>query len=194
MSSGMMPRVQSQLTDILDEYAAARDRFGALRQAVPAARWHERVNPASWSVAECIAHLNLTSKAYEALVPPALQRARELQARAPDRYGRGFLGWVLWRTMGPPVRMRFKTVPAFVPSSEQPVEQLVTEWETWHEVQVRWVHEADGLPLGDVEIQSPFESRVHYNLFAALSILPRHQLRHLWQAERAWATVKESRA
>jgi hypothetical protein len=41
------------------------------------------------------------------------------------------------------------------------------------------------LPLGDVQVVSPFNTRLRYNLFAALSILAKHQQRHLWQAEEA---------
>lgn len=47
------------------------------------------------------------------------------------------------------------------------------------------MREADGLPPGCLRIASPFDARLRYNLYSALSILPRHQRRHLWQAERA---------
>ena len=43
--------------------------------------------------------------------------------------------------------------------------------------------EADGLPIDRVKIASPFNTRLRYNVFSAFSILPRHQHRHLWQAE-----------
>jgi hypothetical protein len=54
------------------------------------------------------------------------------------------------------------------------------------------VHEAEGLPLHRVKIVSPFNARVRYNLFSALSILPRHQHRHLWQAELAGRSLASS--
>ena len=34
---------------------------------------------------------------------------------------------------------------------------------------------------------SPFNARMRYNLYAGFSTLPRHQHRHLQQAERVWA-------
>jgi len=37
-----------------------------------------------------------------------------------------------------------------------------------------------------VRVTSPFNARVRYNLYACFTILPRHQHRHLWQAERVW--------
>ena len=33
-------------------------------------------------------------------------------------------------------------------------------------------------------IVSPFDGRLRYNLYSCLTILPAHQHRHLWQAER----------
>lgn len=47
------------------------------------------------------------------------------------------------------------------------------------------VRAADGLPIDHIKLMSPFDPRVKYNLFAALTIIPRHQHRHLLQAERA---------
>jgi hypothetical protein len=40
-----------------------------------------------------------------------------------------------------------------------------------------------------VKIGSPFNTRVKYNVFSALSVLPRHQHRHLWQAEQTLAAA-----
>jgi hypothetical protein len=47
------------------------------------------------------------------------------------------------------------------------------------------VRTADGLPIDHIKLVSPFDARLRYNLFAALTIIPRHQHRHLLQAERA---------
>jgi hypothetical protein len=46
--------------------------------------------------------------------------------------------------------------------------------------------DVDNLPVDRIKIASPFDARVKYNLYAALTILPRHQHRHLWQAEQVW--------
>ena len=47
------------------------------------------------------------------------------------------------------------------------------------------VSAAEGLPIDNVKLASPFDARVRYNLYAALTLVPRHQHRHLLQAERA---------
>ena len=48
---------------------------------------------------------------------------------------------------------------------------------------------ADGLPLGKVKVASPFDPRARYNLYSCFVILPRHQVRHLEQAEEVWPSL-----
>ena len=177
-----------QLQAIIDEFQTAEQRLHQLSRDVPAARWLERANPDRWSVSECVAHLNLTSRAYLPLLHDALTRARALQQPAPARYRRDVGGWMLYKVMAPPVRFRIRTTAAFVPSGADPPDALVDDFVRLQADQIASVHEADGLPLEAVRIPSPFNARVKYNLYTCFSILPRHQHRHLWQAEQVWKT------
>jgi hypothetical protein len=189
----------SQLAAVVAEFEAAQHRLHRVTATVPEARWAVRADPERWSVAECVAHLNLTSRAYLPLLREALERARALGARssgaAPMRYRRDPIGWLLWRTAGPPVRFgRLRTAAPFVPKGDLPREEVIAEFDRLQAEQVACVREADGLPLDRVRITSPFNARLHYNLFACLTILPRHQHRHLWQAERVWDTARPGTA
>src|SRR6266568_4375698 len=106
-----------QLEVVADEYRSAQRRLHDLAGAVALERWGRRSDPARWCVAECVAHLNLTSLAYLPLLRDAVARAGTLEMRPAGRYHRDVVGWLLWRTMGPPVRVRLKTLARFVPSS-----------------------------------------------------------------------------
>ena len=46
-----------QLQSILDQFDAAQNRLHRLTDGLTETRWAERVDPARWSVAECVAHL-----------------------------------------------------------------------------------------------------------------------------------------
>src|SRR2546425_3586757 len=109
-----------------------------------------------------------------------------LKRRSPNRYRRDPIGWLLWATMGPPVRFRIKTIARFLPSSVAAPELLVQEFDRLQAAQLDCLAQADGLPLSQVRVTSPFNARVRYNLYSCLTILPRHQHRHLWQSERGW--------
>jgi hypothetical protein len=182
----------SQIAAVVAEFDTATERLLRLTASIPDDAWRERPRSGGWSVAECVAHLNLTSRGYLPLLEDALVRARSAGNHRPSRrYRRDVTGWLLWRTMGPPVRFgKVNTTPSFVPSGDLPKETLVAEFEALQAAQVQAARAADGLPLGRVRIVSPFSARVRYNLYSCLSILPRHQHRHLWQAEEAWKSIR----
>ena len=177
-----------QLQAVIDEFERARARLHALATQVPEERWTARPEESRWSVSECIAHLNLTSAAYVPLLRDGIARARREQRAAPRRFRRDLVGWLLWKSTGPPVRVRVRTSAPFVPAGAHAPATLIAEADQLLDEQVALVGESDGLPIGRVKITSPFNPRVKYNLYACLTILPRHQHRHLWQAERAWLT------
>ena len=178
-----------QLQAIVDDFSRAETRLHRLVTAVSPEVWLRRPDPARWSIGECVAHLNLTAAASVPRVRDALARGRMLGDRAPRRYRRDPIGWLLWKMMGPPVRQRVRTTAPFEPRAAQPVADIVAEFDRWQREQIALVREADGLPLGRLWIVSPFDARIRYNAYACLTILPRHQHRHLWQAEQVTAAA-----
>lgn len=181
-----------QLQTTAEAFEQAQERLHRLADRVPDALWPRRAEPERWSVSECVAHLNLTSEAFLPVLRSGLEEARGLDAPPPRRHRRGVVGWLLWRTLGPPVRMRTKTAAAFVPTGAADPAALRADFERLQAEQLACVREAEGLPLGRVKIASPFDPRVRYNLYTALTILPRHQHRHLWQAEQVAQALEEA--
>ncbi|MBW3628849.1 MAG: DinB family protein [Gemmatimonadetes bacterium] len=185
--------MQSQLATAVERFQVARERLHRLAAALPEEKWNVRRLPASWSVAECVAHLNLTSQAYLPLLRDGIDRARALGTAAPERYRLDLVGGMIALAAGPMPRIgsvrfgRSRTTPAFVPSGVLPRGHLLAEFDRLQEAQVALTAEADGLPLDQVKVASPFDARARYNLYSCFVILPRHQQRHLEQAERVWS-------
>lgn len=179
-----------QLRAVQEDFEAAQARLHALEERAPESLWTRRPDPTRWSIAECVAHLNLTSEAYLPRLRDALQHARRLGGGPPRRYRRDPVGWFFWRTAGPAVRFRVRTTAPFVPAATAPAAELVAEFDRLQSAQLACVAAAEGLDLERAWITSPFESRVRYNAYACLTILPRHQHRHLWQAERVLASLQ----
>lgn len=173
-----------QLETITRELESAEARMRRLAGVVPGGWWIRRPDPARWSIAECVAHLNLTAEAYLPRIRAATDAARRLGRPAPPRYRRDALGWLLWRVAGPPVRFRTRTTAPFIPQAVASEGELLERWYRLQREQVAAVRDADGLPLDRVRVTSPFDARLGYNLYACLTLLAPHQHRHLWQAER----------
>ena len=174
-----------ELEEIVREFESAATRLHDLERTVPSESWSRRPSPESWSPSECVAHLNLTSVAMLRQVREGLDEARRLQQEAPARYRRDLIGWLLWKSISSPGRFKSKTTPAFVPTSDRPIAEIIAEFDRLQVDQIAVARDADGLPIDRVKMVSPFNASVRYNIFSALSSLPRHQHRHLWQAEQA---------
>jgi hypothetical protein len=180
--------MHAELSAIEQEFESALVRLHDLRAKARAEAWAHRPAPERWSPGECVAHINLSAAAMIPLVRAGIEEARRSGAVAPARYRRDVFGWLLWKGLRPGKGFKTKTIPAWVPSGSLPPDQLVAEFERLQSVQIACVRESDGLPIQAVKIVSPVDARVRYNVFSALSILARHQHRHLWQAEQAART------
>ena len=144
-----------------------------------------RTRPPSgrWSLGEHLTHLNLTTEAYL----PILQRLHDANAtEAHDdtrRYSRDWLGAFLCWTIEPPVRVRFKTPPAFVPNADAPRAQVLAAFEHLNSVLGERVKSLAGMDLNTPKVASPFAPNTRYNGWTAVTVLTAHQRRHLWLVE-----------
>lgn len=180
-----------QIAAIVADFEAARARLRHLVDRTAAEAWSVRPAPERWSADECVAHLNLTARAFLPLLRAALAEARALGGTAPARLRRDPVGWLISTMSGPMRRVgrvrvgRVRTASAFVPTGDRPRDALVAEFDALQDEQIALVRDADGLPIDRVRIVSPFDARARYSAYSALYTLPRHQHRHIEQAEEA---------
>jgi hypothetical protein len=189
--------MQKQLAAVVAALESAQTRLHRLADQLPDARWKSRPGEGQWSAAECIEHLNLTSRAYIPLLRHALETGTK-PAIAPTRYRKDFLGGLFSALVGPLPRIakkrlgRVKTTGDFIPQPAGTRVETVAEFDRLQAELIAITRQADGFPLGEMKIVSPFGGKIRYNVYSALVLLPRHQERHLGQAEDA-ATAHSSR-
>lgn len=183
--------MHQQLSDIIAGFDHAQARLERLADKIPDDRWNMRNDPARWSVAECIAHLNLTSEAYIPRIRKALEHARRLPAFR-GKYHRDIIGWVFAKMTGPLPKIggkrigRVKTTAPFVPRGDHPKQLTLAEFKRLQMELISLVRESDGLAIDKTKIQSPFGEKISYNTYSTFRILAPHQERHLQQAEAVW--------
>jgi hypothetical protein len=177
------------LAAIAADFETARLRLDALERSLSNEQWTRRPAEQGWSAIECVQHLNLTAQATLPRVRDGIGKAGRLGAPVPARYRRDVFGWLLWRGLRQPGRFKTKTAPSFVPDASRPVPEIVALFRRLQDEHIACVRDADGLPIDRVRIASPFNERIRYSVYSALTILAVHQLRHLWQAERASGAV-----
>lgn len=139
--------------------------------------------PERWSIAECFAHLVATGDVY---YPRARRAIEETRARGlkrtrefrPSWFGRKFI-----EAAGPQGKRRLRAFKVFRPAPAPPP----GTWRTFVEQQrtlFDLLRDADGLDLTAVKVPSPVSRFLALRLGECLTMLVRHEQRHLLQAER----------
>lgn len=183
--------MQRQLSDLVQQLEHAQTRAEKIGDTIAEDRWAVRNDPDSWSVGECFAHLNLTNAAYVPRIRKAIEEARQLP-KFSGHYRRDFVGWLFGTLTGPLPsigKMRIgkvKTMPAFVPTANNPKQTTIAEFMRLQLELAEMLRECDGLAIDKVKIVSPFGEKISYSCFSTFRILPRHEERHLDQAETVW--------
>lgn len=181
MSADSLEAVESELNE-------ATERARRLIDGTDPRRFTVRPNPSSWSAAECIAHLSVSSEMFIPVLRQALDEARARGVTENVKLSMDWIGALLRWFLEPPVRSRVKTTAPLVPRAIRAKKEAFTEFSSLQAKLIDMLHEAKGLDLR-TKIVSPFDKRVKYNIFSAFRILAAHQRRHLWQAEQAVAAL-----
>lgn len=181
-----MPEERSPVAELEErgrEIEKIKTEAKALTEHLGDEQFHWRPEAQSWSIAECLDHLNRTNKLYLPILERAIEkgRARGLTGREPFRHG--FLGDFFVRSMEPPPKKKFRAPQSFLPVSDQPREQVIAEFADMQERILSCIRAADGLHLGKIKIPSPVTKLLRMSLGQGFALLTAHERRHLWQAQ-----------
>jgi hypothetical protein len=175
----------AQLDALVAQLDRAQQRLHRLTDSLSAQTWAAKPRAGAWSAAECVDHLNLTSRAFLTPLTEAVAQA----STKDKRYRMDAAGWVISIAAGPLMRAgrwrlgRIKTTAGFVPAGSPPLDSTVAAFDALQRQLKTLVGQAAGRAIDRVRITSPFEARVSYSAYSAFVIIPRHQIRHIEQAE-----------
>jgi hypothetical protein len=141
-----------------------------------------RPMPSTWSIGECVNHLNKTLASYLPKVEEAIERGwRE------SRTTRGFsqYGWHtnhVLKVLEPPVRVSHLAANPLHPLVPVERDLLVRQFYEQRKRYAEALCRANGLDLVDVEVDSMIQPLVP-SLGGTLAMLAAHDRRHMWEAE-----------
>ncbi|HLJ26653.1 MAG TPA: DinB family protein [Candidatus Angelobacter sp.] len=154
-----------------------------------------RPDPAKWSIAECLAHLNLTGTGYVPLIEAAIRRGREGKMLGKGPFKPGLLGSLLKWIAEPPPKFRFRAPENILPpSSITDPSRVIAEFMRLQDEWERLVRESDGLDLKRVKVDSPLPQLPRLRLAAPVPWMLAHERRHLLQAEKVKAEIQAKAA
>lgn len=180
------------IEEVEQELNEATRRAWSLVHSTDGRLFTVRPNSASWSAAECISHLSISTEMFLPVLKLALDDARKRNLTSEKKPSMDVLGRVLRWFLEPPIRQRVKTAAPFVPRSVRAKAEAFGEFAALQAKLQEVLNSARGFNLSKIRIVSPFDKRVKYNLYSAFRILVAHQRRHLWQAEQAVAALRKA--
>ena len=174
------PASFSQLGSLLEQFECATREAAKLVLECSAHELTTRLEPKSWSIAECMDHLARTTATYLPAISMAIATAPELTTKRPLRTGT--VAALLIRNLEPPYRLRYKVIPQLAPRQTD----FDAAWSDFEASQSRLsqaVRTATGLAIDRVTVPCPVCAHITYNAYGAFRMLAAHQRRHLWQIE-----------
>ena len=148
-----------------------------------------RPNPETWSINECLEHLNVTARQYWSILAEAVNGARINGWFSPGPYKRAWIGNLMIRSTEPPARLRFKAPRRFRPPADIPMNQVLSSFMTFQDRLLDLIRDANGVDLGRPRLHSPGGRLFKLTLGQGIELMIAHERRHLWQARRVKFSV-----
>jgi hypothetical protein len=181
-----MNEVMSPLSPPLDEYQrqyeVLEDDVRQLVADLDRDRFNWKPAPESWSIAQCLVHLNKVDQAYVGALESGIESARERGLVGGRRIRYNFLERWFIRSMEPPPKRRFPAPKKVVPAEDHPLEEVLERYLATKDSLLDLLRRADGLDICRAKITSPLAKFLRFRIGAAFGFIAAHDRRHLWQA------------
>lgn len=170
------------LRDYLRQFEDAKERAVQLFAGLSPAQAQWQPAPESWSMADCLQHLNITAEQYYPAMDGAIKGGRErgVKGTPPFRHG-FFVNWFV-RMLEPPPRRRLKAPTKFRVGLGSADETEFPKFMAHQDALARRVQQSGGLHLARVKLVSPVSPLLRMSLGQCFALLAAHERRHLWQA------------
>jgi hypothetical protein len=179
--AGLSLRVP-ELREYSGQFESIKADVADLTAGLDKAQFNWRPSTGRWSVAECIVHLNATA---ELIIPPLsrkIERARERKMFSEGPFRRTLFSQFFLSFVEPPYRMKIPGPRNLLPAQEAQPLYIVQEFIALQDRIITAMSEAQGLDLGGMKMNSPFNRPVRLTLAEWFLFLAVHERRHLWQA------------
>ncbi len=171
------------VSEVEENVQDMRRRAEALVAGLTPEQLTMRPEPGKWSIAECLAHLNVTAATVQPIIVKGIERGKREKIFGQGPFGLGPKGRFLVWFAEPPPKVRIPAPKSVAPpvAIADPA-KLLPDFMRVQDEWIRLMKEAEGLDQARIKMGprlSPFRCR----LSASFPWMMAHQRRHLWQAE-----------
>ena len=184
--TGLMPPTHIALAKEIEEFRQQFEQVSkdadAIVEPLTDDQFIWRPSADSWSVAQCIEHLNTTARLYLPQLDEAIASAirRGMYGEGPFSYN--IFGRFFTAAMEPPRRFRAKAPKAFHPPPPRPRSEVMAAFRAYQVQFMDRLRQANGLNLARAKVRSPTAAWLKFSLGSGFALMLAHERRHLWQA------------
>lgn len=171
-----------ELQSLVPGFDEAQERSSALLRTLSPEQLHWQPSDKSWSVAQCLDHLDVCAGLFVPAIQTAIARSQNRKGDGPIRHG--WLGGLFLRLLNPKSSKKIKAPGLFAPSDKPDLATLEPRLVEAQREFIDCLHRADGLDLRRIKLASPAIRLLRLPLGTWLIGMKEHQLRHLDQADR----------
>ena len=166
-------------------YRQASQEAEVLTDSLTPEQFNWKPDATSWSVAECLMHLNTANAPYAEAMRKRIDEGGP-RGEGPFRYG--WFARLFIKSIAPEGKLKMKTASAMTPrASQYDPAAVLGEFEAINAELLEQIERAEGLDVSRMRMPSPFLKLMRLPLGAFLEALAGHELRHLKQARRVTA-------
>jgi len=181
-----MPPTHITLAREVEEFRQQFDQISqdadALIQPLTDAQFTWQPSPNSWSVAQCIDHLNTTARLYLPQLDEAIANAIRRGTYGEGPFSYNVIGRFFTAAMEPPPRFRMRAPTSFQPPPARPRSEVVAAFKAYQVQFTDRLRQANGLDLARAKVRSPTVNWLRFSLGSGFGLMLAHERRHLWQA------------
>jgi DinB superfamily len=180
--------VNNDLAVLITEIDANVSHAESLAARLSHQQFNWRADPTSWSIGQCLSHLNVANSQDLAPLRAAIAAGKSRQLTADGPFTYGFLSRKFIASAEPPAKHKFKAPKNYLPPEESDPQTTLAEFRRISQDLRSLAQRAAGLNLARVKTQLPalpplLRAFVKMPLGARLELITAHDRRHLWQAE-----------
>lgn len=148
-----------------------------------------KVNPESWSILECLEHLNLYGDFY---LPEIANKIKRSTSSNEEKFNPGFLGNYFAKSMLPKEKLnKMKTFKDKNPLHAKLDKSVIEKFINQQTELLKLLNQAKNVSLNKVKIATSISRFIQLKLGDTFRFFINHQIRHMKQIENVQAEMKQ---
>jgi hypothetical protein len=172
---------------IFDDLEANDRRASDLVHGLSDEQLNWRPDARSWSIAQCLDHLNVSNRIYLAPMLAGIEAGRRAGKTRKGPIRSGFLERLFIGNLEPPPKRKLPAPRKLVPAARKQKAEVMKEWRLAQDETRSLLHAAAGLDLNRIRFVNPLIPLIRFTVGTGFLVIAAHERRHLWQAERVKA-------